>query len=428
MIYQIFVDRFASLDQKCNVKPWDLPVEGAANEFYGGNLKGIISKIDHISSLGADAIYITPIFESKTYHRYDILDYFQISPMVGDERDLENLIKAFHSRKIKIFLDGVFNHVSSESKMVSNMGTKRKWRGFGELTELDLDRPDVMKFILNVVEYWMKKDIDGFRIDCANDVGMSHLDEIMSKIHEFGGQMVGEVMTYAKDWLYHMDGVMNYFFRQSTLLTLNSEITPDDYVTYLNWMINEYPQEKLLNSWTILSSHDTPRLSNVLQNEKKIRLAIAIQHAFPGIPMIYYGEEVGMNGGPDPFNRAPMNWEQKSERCEFYQKMNNLRKEFDVLSKGKTKIWINGDILSILRYDEWERFVLFVANPTGMTNVANVIIPYSYAFDGLEMRDVISNRIVKINSGSIFIDLEPFDFTFFVPKGDISNYSFFKKR
>ncbi len=428
MIYQIFVDRFAISDQKYPVKSWDSPVEGAANEFYGGNLKGIVSKIDRIVDLGASAIYLTPIFDSKTYHRYDTLDYFRISPMVGDERDFEDLIKAFHSKGIKVFLDGVFNHVNSESKIISEMGTSKKWRGFDELTELDLDRPDVMEYILKVVEYWMKKGIDGFRIDCANDVGMKHLDEIGNKIHEFGGQMIGEVMTYAKDWIEHMDGVMNYFFRQSTLSILNGEITPHDYVTALNWMIDEYPQDKLLNSWTILSSHDTPRLSHVLGNEKKVHLAIAIQYAFPGIPMVYYGEEVGMNGGPDPFNRAPMDWEKKNGRFDFYKKISNLRNEFEALSRGKTKIYTSGNILSILRYDEWEKFMLFVANLSGMTSVSNVMIPYSYAFDGLELKDMISNRTVKIHSGSIFIDLEPFDFAFFIPKNDVPNYSFFKHR
>lgn len=428
MIYQIFVDRFASSDQKYQTKTWDSPVEGAVNEFYGGNLRGIISKIDHIANLGSNAIYMTPIFDSKTYHRYDTLDYFRINPMVGDEKDLEELVRVFHSRGIKVFLDGVFNHANSEAEIISKMGTSKRWRGFGDLTELDLDRPEVMEFILKVVEYWMKKGVDGFRIDCANDVGMIHLDRIMNKIHEFGGQMIGEVMTYAKDWMNHVDGVMNYFFRQSTLSILNDEITPNDYVTALNWMVDEYPQDKLLNSWTILSSHDTPRLSYVLSNEKKIRLAIAIQNAFPGIPMVYYGEELGMSGGPDPFNRSPMNWRQKSERFEFYQKMNNLRKTFDVLSNGKTKIWMTGNILSILRYNKWERFTLFVANLSAMTGTSNVMIPYSYAFDGLEMKDMISSRVVKISAGSIPIDLEPFNFAFFAPKDDIPNYSFFKHR
>lgn len=428
MVYQIFVDRFARKDQKFSAKSWDSPVEGATNEFYGGNVRGIISKVDYVASLGTRIVYLTPIFDSNTYHRYDTLDYFRINSMVGDDENFDEMVKAFHSKGIKIFLDGVFNHASSKSKISNEFGTEKRWRGFGDLTELDLDRPEVMKFVLEIVEYWMKKEIDGFRIDCANDIGMNHLDEIMGKIHEFGGQMIGEVMTYAKDWLYHMDGVMNYFFRQSTLSMLKGESFLGDYITALNWMIEEYPKDKLLNSWTILSSHDTPRLSYVLQNEKKVRLAIAIQYAFPGIPMIYYGEESGMNGGSDPFNRSPMNWEEKSDRFEFYQKMEKIRKKVDMLYNGSTKIWKSGNVFSILRYDSWERFVLFVANPTNSTSVSRIMIPYSYAFDGLEMIDVNSNLVVRIDAGSISVELEPFDFALFVPKDDIANYTFFKKR
>ncbi len=428
MIYQIFVDRFAKSDQKMPVKPWDSPVEGAINEFYGGNIRGIISKADYISSLGADAIYLTPIFSSHTYHRYDILDYFKIDPVVGNEDDFDEMIRIFHSKNIKVFLDGVFNHVNVNSEMADKFGTKNRWRNF-DLVELDLDRKDVMNFIIEVVEYWMKRQIDGFRIDCANDIGMKHLDKIMETIHHFNGEMIGEVMTYAKDWMYHMDGVMNYFFRKSTLSLLRGELSVGDYITFINWMIEEYPYDKLLKSWTILSSHDTPRLSYVLGDERRVRLGIAIQYAFPGIPMVYYGEEIEMSGGPDPFNRAPMRWDQKSERIDFYRQMENVRKKFGVLSKGRTKIFKSGSALTILRYDSWEDFVIFTGNISNSANVSNIMIPYSYAFDGLELVDALNpDRKVKISSGSIIAELEPFDFAFFVPQDNVPSYTFFKHR
>lgn len=428
MIYQIFVDRFAKVDQEIPVKSWDSPIEGAANEFYGGNIKGIISKAEYIKSLGAQGIYLTPIFASQTYHRYDTVDYMKIDPLVGSEADLDELIKIFHSNNIKIFLDGVFNHVSSNSEMANRFGTKNRWRNY-DLTELDLDRKEVMRFILDVVEYWMSRGIDGFRIDCANDIGMKYLDEIMKSIHNFKGEMIGEIMTYAKDWLYHMDGVMNYFFTKSTLSLLKGENSIGDYVTFLNWMIEEYPYDKLLKSWTILSSHDTPRLSYVLGDERRIRLAVAIQYVFPGIPMVYYGEENEMNGGPDPFNRAPMKWDQKSEIVDFYREIGKVRKTFEVLSNGRTKIWKSGSMLTILRYDSWERFAIFVGNISNSENIANIMIPYSYAFDGLELIDALDpSRTVKISSGSIFVELQPFDFSIFIPKDDVPSYTFFKHR
>ncbi len=427
IVYQIFVDRFAKEEQKSKVKDWDSPIEGGTHEFYGGNLKGIISKIDYISNF-ADEIYLTPIFQSSTYHRYDTLDYLRIDSMVGNEDDLKALIKKVHSMGMKIFLDGVFNHVSSKSEMAKKFGSDTIWRGFSDLTELRLEDQRVINSILNVIDQWMKSGIDGFRIDCANDIGMKYLDVIKERINKFNGKMIGEVMTYAKDWLEHMDGVMNYFFRESTLSFLNKIITGVDYVNIMNEMIKNYPLDGLLNSWTILSSHDTPRLSYVLKDEQKIRLAIAIQYVFAGEPMVYYGEEAGMDGGPDPFNRAPMIWEKKNDRLEFYNKMGEIRKKVNVLSDGKIKIWNSGKLLSILRYNEWDDFALFIGNPYDVPSRSRVMIPYSYAFDGLEMEDLNGGKKVKISSGFINVEIDPLNFALFIPKDDIKSYTFFKKR
>jgi glycosidase len=428
IVYQIMVDRFSKVDQKQNVKSWDLPVEGGIHEFYGGNLKGITSRIDHIVSLDVDAIYLTPIFESSTYHRYDTLNYFKIDPMVGTDEEFRELVDKFHSKGIKVFLDGVFNHANSKSEVARQMGSGKFWRGFHDLAELRLEDSQTMKFIFSVIEHWMNFGIDGFRIDCANDIGMVHLDEIRNKIHEFGGEMIGEIMTYAKDWMDHLDGVMNYFFREGTLSLLKGELPIDDYVLAMNEMVEKYPLEKLLNSWTMISSHDTPRLSNVLDEERKVRLAIATQYIFAGHPMVYYGEEVGMNGGQDPFNRSPMAWNRENDRILFYKRMGKIRKDLEVLTNGKIKVWRAGNLVSILRYDEWEKFVIFLMNPTYSMIETKVMLPYSYAFDGLEMEDLNGGKKMKIFSGSINIKLDPFDFALLTPKDDIESYTFFKKR
>lgn len=429
VVYQIFVDRFARLEGAENgFKSWDSPLEGGVNEFYGGNLKGIISKVDHIASLGVDTLYLTPIFESPSNHRYDTLDFFKIDETVGDEADLKNLVKSFHSRGIKIILDGVFNHVSAKSDMAKAMGTETRWRGFPDLVELDLGNPEVLGSILDVVDRWMDAGIDGFRIDCANDVGMGPLDEIRKKIRSKGGIMIGEVMGYASDWLNHMDGVMNYFFKEATLALLNDEISTEHYVFSIERMLREYPEGALANSWSILSSHDTPRLSNVLEEEEAVRSAIALQYFFPGNPMIYYGEELGMTGGPDPYNRAPMVWGTENSRLGLYRVLGELRSSKELLNTGRIDLWNTDSTLVVLRYTTHEDFAILLVNPTDRDVRFKTMVPYPYLFDGLKLEGIFSQESAIVRSGALNFSLEPFGFEILIPKDDVRGYTFFKNR
>ncbi len=429
LVYQIFVDRFAKKGgTDKGIKSWDSPLEGGIHEFYGGNLKGIASKVDHMVSLGVDTLYLTPIFEAPSNHRYDTLNFFKIDGMIGDKADLADLVKTFHSRGIKVLLDGVFNHVSSKSEMAKTMGTETHWRGFSDLVELDLGSRKVMDTILGVVDYWMETGVDGFRIDCANDVGMGPLDEIRERIHSGGGIMVGEVMAYASDWMHHMDGVMNYFFRESALALFNDEISTEHYVFAMKKMMKEYPWETLMNSWSILSSHDTPRLSDSLEEEDAVRSAIALQYAFAGIPMLYYGEEFGMNGGPDPYNRSPMRWGIENSRLDLYRILGEMRNSKDLFNTGKIDLWNTDSTLVVLRYTEKEDFAVLFVNPTDRDVRFKTMVPYPYLFDGLKLEGTFSNESITARSGSLNFALEPFGFELFTPKDDVRGYTFFKER
>jgi alpha-glucosidase len=456
-IYEIFVDRFAGangaqLEGVPANKPW--------HHHCGGTLDGICERLDYIQSVGADAIYLTPIFTAPSNHKYDASTYEHVEPRFGGDAAFERLVEECQRRDIGLILDGVFNHVGTEHhwfhEAKADTAAPRRdhfkwnghphgyecWRGHSSLPELNLKNPEVSDALFEsetaVIRHWLQRGATGWRLDCANDLGMKMCARATDAAHRerpIDG-VIGEIMTYAEDWLIDggLDGVMNYYFRETVLALVNSEINVPQAAYNLKRMARRYPKDRLVRSWNMLASHDTPRLATEVPDAARRRMAQVMAYAFPGVPMIYYGEEIGMEGGHDPDCRRPMRWnaeQQDDATLKLTRQLNELRRTQPALRNGNyLPLPQPGtpEILSFARTTDnpWEQ-VLVVANASGQPFEGRVFTPYSYLFDSLKLRDLLQREDeVMVAAGSVRVRLQPWGIALFSPRNDVPGYSFFR--
>lgn len=442
IMYHIFVDRFKSSgicspkksavmnDDWYNGIPQFADVPGGYvenNMFFGGDLYGIIEKLDYIESLGVTCLYLSPIFEAYSNHKYDTGDYMSVDSMFGSEKALDKLIKECKKRDIHIIFDGVFNHTGSDSIYFNKKGNYKsvgayqsknspyyEWYNFRSypddyecwwnvkiLPRVDSNNPSYKNYILGdggVIEKWMKKGIDGFRLDVADELSDDFLKTLNNKLKSINpdGIVYGEVwedasnkIAYDKRKKYflgnELDSVMNYPFREAII----------DYLKYGNYdrfystckmLSSHYPKHNADLLMNLLGTHDTERILTVLgvdsvdsytnaelakkkmtKDEYKkakelLKLAYAIVATVPGVPCIYYGDEAGMQGYRDPFNRLPFPWgKEDTEILDFYRKIGKIRRNEAVFKGGLFKLLeCNFDILAFARYIDNEFTVTLV--------------------------------------------------------------------
>ena len=405
--YQIFVDRFNKVGdlefKKYGVKKdWFTPLtvvdsDGVyrANDFYGGNLKGITSKLDYIKSLGVKNIYLSPIFESQSNHRYDTADYMQIDSYLGTEEDFKELIDEAKKRDIGIMLDGVFNHTGADSVYFNKFNhydsvgayqsTESKfydwytfteypdkydcWWGCTVVPTVTNKRSESYQDLIfnNVLDKWTKFGISGWRLDVVDELPSFFVDKLRKKIKSINKDavIIGEVwedastkVSYSTRRPYllgnELDGTMNYPFKDAIvdyMLTGNSI----KFWEVVSRIINNYPRKSLDVSLTMLDSHDTFRIINVLskvdmagktkqemQNYwftseeyynacKLLKLAVVLQYSLPGSPTIFYGDEQGITGWADPLSR-PTFLENNQDLYNFYVKLGKFYNSTDAYS------------------------------------------------------------------------------------------------
>jgi len=410
LVYQIFPDRFAigtGLDSfaKLSEPPYRRPyiIPRAWNEkpqkllgqreYFGGDLWGIVERLDHIVDLGASTLYLTPIFKAHSCHKYDTEDFREVEPQFGGEEAFDALVAACMERSMGLVLDGVFNHVGVTHPWYIDMlkldGKSRYgfrkdpqtakqsfWRGVRTLPELDLTCPNVRGELFthedSILRHWLRRGATGWRLDCARWLGMevcSLIRQIVKDENAMDGT-IGEIMGDPIPCLQEdaFDGVMNYAFRNIILDLLTGKKDITEATNGLNTLVAQCPEESLLKSWTMLGSHDTPRLLTVLEmDRKKARLARALQFAFSGAPIVYYGDEIGLCGGDDPDNRAPMPWDRHKWDEEILKQITvlaKLRQKHTVLLMGKTTFI---DIKNGLGWIRWmydaPDAILLLANP-----------------------------------------------------------------
>jgi len=378
-------------------------------DFFGGNLLGVKNKLGYIKGLGVNVIYFNPIFEAQSNHKYDTGDFHKIDPMYGDEKLFRELVKEAKELGIFIILDGVFSHTGCDSIYFNKEGNYNSigafqskkssyyswyhfdefphkydcWWGIDLLPNVDELDPSFQNFILyspdSVVKHWQKTGIMGWRLDVADELPDSFIKRFKKVVREQepNSVLIGEVwedasnkVSYGKRreyfWGEELDSVMNYPFRQIVIDFLLEKINSQTVHLHLMSLYENYPIHNFYSLMNLLGSHDVPRILTIFQDAlinidgikkkqeiaiKQLKLAILWQMTFPGVPSIYYGDEVGLEGGNDPLNRRGFPWERgNNELYEWVQKMIIIRNQYDVLRTGHwISLAVEQDIYGFIR-------------------------------------------------------------------------------
>ncbi len=395
VVYQIFVDRFANgntnghlLDLKPNTyiySSWDdYPsyIKGSQGEilrwdFYGGNLKGIINKLDYLSQLGVTCIYLNPIFLARSCHKYDTSDYSKIDTMFGDEETFKELIERAKQKNIYIILDGVFSHTGSDSVYFNKYGNfselgayqskeskyynwfkfkeypenYESWWGIGDLPNVNELEDSYLDFITGedgIIAKWMKMGIKGFRLDVADELPEEFIKILRKRMKSIDKDSVllGEVWEDATNKIAYgerrkymlgesLDSVTAYPYRRTLFNFVNREIDAQTFYNVCTMFKENYPKEYHKSALKMIGSHDVQRAMTELGDERKLLLAVTMQLLFLGPVLIYYGDEVGLTGGKDPENRATYPWDSYEHLGIKYEYDNNPRKNLNVLNHYK---------------------------------------------------------------------------------------------
>lgn len=392
VFYQIFPDRFArgrrmQHPRGITLKPWGSPPEEQG--YQGGDLYGIIDKLDYLQALGVNALYLNPIFASASNHRYHTYDYYAVDPLLGGNDALRALLDAAHACGIRIVLDGVFNHTgrgfwafhhilengadspyldwfliqgwplrpyASDRRHHHNYAA---WWDLPALPKLNFDNPGVRDYILDVARYWIDFGIDGWRLDVPSEIeDETFWREFRREVKAANSEayLCGEIWGEARRWLQgdQFDAVMNYLFMRAALGFFGGRTLRPDYKrphlplrafdartldTFIRRMHGAYDPQVNAVQLNLLDSHDTPRALWIMGEDKSaLRLCVLFQMTMPGAPCIYYGDEIGLSAADDPHCRGAFPWNRPEawddDLLAFYRKAAALRQRHEVLRTG----------------------------------------------------------------------------------------------
>ncbi|MNE14999.1 Neopullulanase [compost metagenome] len=369
--YQIFPERFANGNpgRKTNVNgQWgDSP---KPDSFFGGDLEGITQNLDYLVDLGITGIYLNPIFESPTNHKYDTTDYLKIDPQFGDEETFRTMVKECHARGIRVMLDAVFNHAGygfAPFQDVLKHGAKSRYAdwfhitSFGEegeqpayetfafvpeMPKLNTTHPEVKEYLLKVSKYWIEEfDIDGWRLDVANEIDHKFWRQFRNTVRSVKEDLyiVAEVWNDAMPWLQgdQFDAVMNYPFTEAVIdFVAKRKIGALSFANEVISHLELYPENVNEVLFNLLGSHDTARILTECKDDKgRLKLAFLLLLTYPGSPSIYYGDEVGLTGdGEDfAFYRKCMEWDpekQDQDLLSFMKRLIKVRKTYGAFTNN----------------------------------------------------------------------------------------------
>lgn len=345
--YQIFPERFANGTPEgksyVNGQWGDDPQE---ESFFGGDLKGITENLDYLADLGITGIYLNPIFESPTNHKYDTTDYLKIDPQFGDAESFRTMVKECHARGIRVMLDAVFNHCGygfAPFQDVLKNGAKSRYADwfhitdFGgegehptyetfafvpEMPKFNTTHPEVKEYLLKVSKYWIEEfDIDGWRLDVANEIDHKFWREFRNTVRSVKEDLyiIAEVWNDAMPWLQgdQFDSVMNYPYTEAVIdFVAKDKIGAKKFAYEVISHLELYPDNVNEAMFNLLGSHDTARILTECGHDKdRLKLAFLLLFSYPGTPCIYYGDEVGLDGdGPTfAYYRKCMEWDAEKQ-------------------------------------------------------------------------------------------------------------------
>jgi neopullulanase len=408
IFYQIFPDRFYRSPRThhpdgLKFKPWGSPPEDQG--FQGGDIYGIVDKLDYLEDLGINALYLNPIFSSAANHRYHTYDYYNVDPLLGGNLALHELLDEAHKRDIRVVLDGVFNHASrglwefhhvletggnspyidwfivNDWPLRPYSGTKEKphnyqaWTDNPALPEFNTDNPEVRAYIFDIARYWLEFGIDGWRLDVPADIDDdSFWREFRQVVKTTNPEsyICGEIWWNAKRWLQgdQFDAVMNYIIASPLLSFFGAEslrpgfqrehltLVPIDAQSFardIEQMYGLYDWEINYAQMNMLDSHDMARGLWILSDDTSaLKMCILALMTLPGAPCIYYGDEVGLSAPGDPHCREAFPWQHintwDQDLLSHYKNAIALRNRFPVLRTGNFEtIYAEGNIYACRR-------------------------------------------------------------------------------
>lgn len=437
IVYQIFPDRFYNGDKSNDPKGIQSWGEKPTREnMFGGDLEGIIQKLDYLEDLGVDIIYMTPIFESSSNHKYNTKDYYKIDPQFGDIDKIKELVEKAHKRGMKVILDAVFNHSGDDFfafKDVLEKGEESiykdwfyideypvvqspvaKYRTFGDnnayMPKFRTSNSEVREYLLEVARYWIEEvGIDGWRLDVCDEVDHYFWREFRKVVKEVNPKalIIGEIMHESVSFLRgdQLDSIMNYPFKEAvTDFFAKKEISAEEFESILAMQRASYMNTVNYQMWNLVDSHDTPRFATECESDiKRISLGAAFQFTYVGTPYLYYGGEIGMEGDQDPDCRRCMIWEQENQNKDLYnifKRLIHMRKKHKTLVYGDYEsLYHRENIVAFKRFDEQvEIYAIFNNNEESK----NIKLPVEGSYIDLYTHDAIN-----LNGD---IDLKPMEF------------------
>jgi cyclomaltodextrinase / maltogenic alpha-amylase / neopullulanase len=457
VFYQIFPDRFArslTVPKPSLLDPW-----GATPTWYGyqgGDLVGVLERLDYLCDLGVNAVYFTPIFQSASNHRYHTHDYEKVDPMLGGNDALRRLLDAAHARGLRVVLDGVFNHASrgffqfhdilenGRNSAYLDWFTVKDldlplsaydadrppnylaWWGLPALPKFNVQTPAVREFLLGIARRWIDFGIDGWRLDVANEIDDDEFwREFRRRVRAGNPEayLCGEVWVDASYWLQGdmWDAVMNYIFTRACIAFFIGEAVDEAelrrtslypvgppgapaFQKAIEALLSLYHPNVTAVQMNLLSSHDMARFVTLARSDvSALRLATLFQMTYPGAPSIYYGDEIGLAGGHDPLNRGAFPWDSSvwdMALLHDVQRLIALRRSRPALRRGSyTSLLARDDVHVHLRQLGDESIVVALNTATATRRVdvpLQGLLPESVVLD-----EVWSHDSARVEGGML---------------------------
>lgn len=455
VFYQIFPDRFAWSNQVAKpgrFENWDsLPT---VHGFKGGDLMGVLEKLDYLEDLGINAIYFNPIFQSASNHRYHTHDYYLVDPLLGGNKAFFALLEEAHKRDIRIVLDGVFNHASrgffpfnhimetGEASPYYDWFNVRClplnafdgrpnydcWWDLPALPKLNTQNPQVRKYIMDVARYWVDAGIDGWRLDVPFEIDDDEFWEEFRDVVKTANPeayIVGEIPSEAQRWLgsgRQFDAVMNYQLTHAALAFFGGKMIdrklaegmmglhaphPMDaaqFASRTSRLLELYPKEFSYAQMNLLDSHDMPRFLSLVNGDvNRLRMAYNFLLTYPGAPTIYYGDEIGLTGERDPLCRKSFPWDKHSWNIELRDHLKELimlRHSLPALRTGSYEpIFAEDSMLAYLRRHELDNVLVILNNSDGR-KVIDLQIGDAFG-DQNELQDQLGSCRYQVQNGML---------------------------
>lgn len=430
MIYFIMTDRFNDGD-----KSNDIDVDkNNPKAFHGGDFQGIIDKLDYIKDLGFTAIWITPVVKNQPggYHGYWAVDFYKTDEHLGSIEKLKELVEKAHSKGIKVIVDLVVNHTGElhpwaldpkyknwfhDEVEISNYNDQHEVENgwLAGLPDLNQENPEVRKYLIDMAKWWIKETgIDGYRLDTMKHVPKDFWEEFSQEIKKEYPDfyLIGEVydgrVDYVSDYQNTgVDGLLDfpaYYALTDVFKNDSPEIRLEDVINQGQSYKNRYL------SGTFIDNHDVPRFVNNINQYKdeKLKQALAFMMTYTGIPIMYYGTEIGMDGGADPDNRRDMEWDVKSPITDYVKKLTSIRKSNKALTRGDIKVLeTDSDVLCYLRKYQ-DNTIITVFNTLNSEKNIKIAIPGDYEGTSGKLYDLLGSMDVKINNGAASFKIPPY--------------------